>query len=40
MRKQHRTDNKNKREGTYKTRGYGHYAVEEKEYKEEVSKKR
>jgi len=40
MKIQHRTDNKNKREETYKTRGYEHYAVEEKEYKEEVSKNR
>jgi hypothetical protein len=39
MRMQHRKENKNKREGTQKTRGYGHYAVHEKEYKE-VSRKR
>ena len=39
MRMQHRTENKNTREGIQKTRGYGHYAAEEREYKE-VSKKR
>jgi hypothetical protein len=40
MRIQHRTDNKNTAEGIQKTQGYGHYAAEEKEYKDEVSKKR